>query len=368
MSNFSLININNNLEILDFIPDWIKITSMEGSVLFANKALRQKLGFDPQGMSLAMLKESVMGALFNGDIAISDFDNYNYPSSNIFFDGRHYNLVSAPIADKYGNVFAYVDIYRDDTEQKHLERELLIKNETMQRDLELTKKIQESILPKQSRFGKLKVDYLYKPCEPISGDIFDVMTVDDGTISAYICDVSGHGVPAAMITVFVRETMRNLVNPYSSSINLSELHQRFRNLRLDMENYLTIFHILIDIEAGKISYTNAGHNCPMFILRGTDVIKIISPGKPITNYFNSIKYKEETIDFLPGDKILLITDGITECKNKSNEEYGEERVESLIKRRPDDILASLEKSLRQYGGQNRIDDMCALLIEYDETR
>lgn len=362
---FNLINLNNNVEILDVIPDWIKITSIAGVVLFANKSLRAKLGFNPQGMRLSTLKKNFGDVLFSDALLENDFKDGEFPRSDIYYEGRHYNLLSAPITDEDGNVYAIVDIYRDDTKRKRMEYELSMANEMMKRELELTKTIQESILPKQLKFKDILVDYFYNPCDELSGDIFDVVPIAKNKFSAYICDVSGHGVPAAMVTVFVRETMRNLENFHSSSYNLTELHRRFLNLRLDMEHYLTMFHILIDTEDNTISYSNAGHNCPMFLYRDGDVEIISMTGKPVTNYFTKVDYDEKIIDFKPGDKILLITDGITECRNNDNEEFGEERVKSVIINNPDNILDALQKEITNFSGSEKFDDMCALCINYE---
>lgn len=362
---FNIINLGNNVEILDVIPDWVKITSAAGVVLFANKSLRDKLGFDPQGMRTSTLQKNFGDALFP-DIYIGEkFVDNNIPSGDIFYEGRHYNLLSAPMKDADGNIFAIVDIYRDDTDRKHMEYEMSLTNEMMKRDLELTKTIQQSILPKQLRFKDILVDYMYNPCDELSGDIFDVISIAKNKLSAYICDVSGHGVPAAMVTVFVRETMRNLENFHSSAYNLKELHRRFLNLRLDMDHYLTMFHILIDTDDNTISYSNAGHNCPMFLYRNGKVEIISMTGKPVTNFFEEIDYQEKVVEFLPGDKILLITDGITECRNTNNEEFGEERVKSVFEKNPENVLDAIQKEVLDFSGEEKIDDMCALFINYE---
>ena len=364
---FNLINLENNVEILDLIPDWIKITSISGVVLYANKPLRNKLGFNPQGMRIGTLLNSTAAGLFREELAEEDFKGEDLPRSDVFFEGRHYNKLSSPITDDEGTIYAIVDIYRDETDRKHMERKMSMTNEMMKRDLEFTKTIQESILPKQSQFGHLKVDYLYNPCEQLSGDIFDVIATGKNKISAYICDVSGHGVPAAMITVFVRETMRNMENFYSSAHDLKELHRRFLNLRLDINHYLTMFHILIDTDENTVSYSNAGHNCPMFLYRDGQVEIISITGKPVTNYFDEVNYDEKIAEFKPGDKILLITDGITECRNINGEEFGEERVRDLFQKNPDNILKAIEEEVYEFSGTDKFDDMCALLIDY-ETR
>lgn len=366
MKNFNLVDLNSNLDVLNFLPDWVKITSVNGVVIFANKPLVNKLNFDPQGMKIDDLKTTKFKDIFSIYITPSDFKDEDMKKSDLKFDGKVYDVSTAPIRDDFGAITAYVDIYRDMTSLKNIQNQLTIKNEIMNKDLTLTKKIQESILPVDLDFGRLKVDYMYQPCEQLSGDIFDVISINKNITSAYICDVSGHGVPAAMVTVFVRETMRNLQDYHSSAYDLTELHRRFLDLRLDISQYLTMFHVLIDTNEQTISYSNAGHNCPMLLIRGNDVIRIEMSGKPVCSYFENIDFKEKVIRFNPGDKILLFTDGIKETQNKDGEEYGIDRVESIIRRKPNDILKTLRVSLDYFNSGVRYDDMCAVLIEFKD--
>lgn len=366
MKNFNFVDLNNNLEILNFIPDLVKITSVNGVVIFANNRMVNLLNFDPQGMRIDDLKTTKFSEIFKHNPITGSFDYTSMEKSNLKYDGKMYDVVTAPIEDDFGVITAYVDIYRDMTNLQNVQNQLTFKNEIMNKDLKLTKRIQKSILPVDLNFGRLKVDYMYLPCDQLSGDIFDVISITKDITSAYICDVSGHGVPAAMVTVFVRETMRNLSDYHSSSYDLKELHRRFLDLRLDIDQYLTMFHVLIDTNEETISYSNAGHNCPMFLIRGDEVERIEVTGKPICSYFDNIDYKERVIRFNPGDKILLFTDGITETTNKNGEEYGLDRVESVIKRRPEDILVSLRRSLDYFNRGIRYDDMCAVLIEFKE--
>lgn len=364
MSKYTTMDLERNLDILDFIPDWVKITGIDGTILFANRALCRELKFNPRGMdseSLAVVHES---DIFLRRYELSNWQQEGPATRNIFHDGNFYNVAVAPIRSASGEVSAVVEVYRDVTQQRQTEYQLTLQNEDLQRDIQFTKKIQRSILPKQLHFSKLSFEYLYRPCESLSGDIFDVIPISEHTTGAYICDVAGHGVAAAMVTVFVRETMRNLEDFRSSAFDLKALHRRFLELRLDVEQYLTMFHVMIDTHDRTVSYANAGHNCPMFLVRNRDVQVLTIQGRPVSSLYDSVDYKECIAPFEPGDAILLMTDGIIEAKNVHGEEFGVERVVSEIRKKPDHILDGLKKALTMFAGDKRADDMCALLIHY----
>src|SRR5699024_6036638 len=105
------------------------------------------------------------------------------------------------------------------------------------------KKIQMSILPKKGVFGPLKIDYLYRPSEILSGDMFDIHKIDDEHIGIYISDVVGHGVSASIMTMFIRQTMESIMkDTLSPSDAISNLHKSFLDLNLDDENYFTLFY------------------------------------------------------------------------------------------------------------------------------
>ncbi|MCI6609804.1 MAG: serine/threonine-protein phosphatase [Ezakiella sp.] len=366
MENFNLSDLKLNLNVLNFLPDWVKVTSVNGEVIYANTPLINALNFDPQGMRVDDLKLTKFADIFNIHSIGLSMKSGDIIKSQLNFDGSIFDVSTAPITDTFGMVMAYIDIYRDMTGFQKIQNELFIKNKIMNKDLSMTKKIQESILPSDLNYGRIKVDYCYQPCEQLSGDIFDVIKVSRSITGAYICDVAGHGVPAAMITVFVRETMRSLYDYNSTAYDLSELHKRFLNLRLGMDQYLTMFYVLIDTEERTISYSNAGHNCPMILIRKDGFETISIPGKPICNYFTNIEFKEHIIRFNPGDKLLLFTDGIIESVNKNGEQFGIERVEGIVENCSSDILGALKRSVDYFNGGIRYDDMCAVLIEFKE--
>lgn len=365
MYKFSLIDIDSNFKILDHVPDLVKITCRSGMIMYANKAMTDEVGKKIYGKTNDFLRQKYNSEIFDQDF-IKSLNPGEVKKKKIEHNGKIYDLSLSSILDPTGEISAYIEIFRDITKQAKQEREYMIQTESLNRDINTTKKIQQSILPSQKSIGKIHFSFFYTPCQNLSGDIFDVVSINENLVSAYICDVAGHGIPAAMITIFVRETMRNIENASYANENLKTLHERFLNLGLDKEQYLTIENIIIDTKRNKVSYSNAGHNCPIFHVRGNDVNTIFKKGKPITSLFEEIIYTQEEFDFLPGDQLLLITDGIIETKNQDGETYGINRVISEIKKSPDDILTALNRSMNLFSEELHNDDKCALLIRYGE--
>ena len=122
--------------------------------------------------------------------------------------GRHYSIKSSPVKDSNGEIYAAVEVFRDVTRERKLELDLINKNKKINKDLQFAKRIQEKILPRKGANDSLKLDYVYKPSEILSGDMFDMFNIDEDNVGIYISDVAGKGVAASMMTMFIRQSMR----------------------------------------------------------------------------------------------------------------------------------------------------------------
>ncbi|MCG4586714.1 serine/threonine-protein phosphatase, partial [Anaerosalibacter bizertensis] len=175
----------------------------------------------------------------------------------------------------------------------------------MSKDLGFAKTLQRKILPQRGIYKNVKIDFLYKPCEMLSGDMFDIFYIDDQHIGIYISDVVGHGITASMMTMFVRQTMRAIKEEIKSpSKALTELHKRFIDLDLDDDKYFTMFYGVMNTETNEFRYSNAGHNCVPILFNGEEIKLLKVRGFPISYIFNEIKYKEDSIKLNKGDEIL----------------------------------------------------------------
>ena len=273
-----------------------------------------------------------------------------------------------------------------------LNRELLDRQRRLDEDLSAAAEIQSSLLPQDtSAFEQLEIAWAFEPSTHIAGDIFNVIRLDDGCFAAYALDVSGHGVPAAMVAVSVCQNLQPgsalIRTPDRTSASGHSPRSPAEVLRaLDLEypferfsNFFTIVYMLIDTVAGTLTCSNAGHPQPV-LLRNGGAMQRLKRGGPVIGLRSirpkadrEIVFGEEKILFTPGDRVLLYTDGLTEYHNAAGELYGSERfrarLEALRERTLAEMVEAVRLSLREFGGGAKpADDMTLLGIELKEHR
>lgn len=354
-----------NYHVLESMADWVRVVDAKGNIIYANKTMKDELGKDIVGMKCYKThgkKDPCRFCITERTIATGEI-----VQKEEMIYGRYFSIKSSPVTNAKGEIYAAVEVFRDVTRERKLELELIEKNKKMRRDLGFARKIQEKILPKKGILHNLSIDYIYNPSEMLSGDMFDVFSIDSDNIGIYISDVSGHGVAASMTTMFIRQTMRSIkdeiLNP---SCALTELHHRFKDLNLEVDKYFTIFYAVFNKSTYEFRYANAGHNCVPIKYNDKNIELLKVKGFPIALLFNEIKYEEKIIHLQKKDKLLLYTDGITEMKNRDGVEFGVDGVIDLIKNQKDISLSQMEENIINYTWGEQEDDFAMVLVEVDE--
>lgn len=354
-----------NYHVLEGMADWVRVVDVDGTIIYANKPMKEALGEDIIGKKCyqAHGRNKPCGfCITDKSIKLGEI-----VQKEEIINGRYFSVKSSPVTDSEGKIFAAVEVFRDVTRERKLELELIEKNKKMSKDLGFAKRIQEKILPTKGVIYNIRIDYIYKPSEMLSGDIFDVFHVDDEHIGIYISDVSGHGVAAAMMTMFIRQTMRSIVeNILSPADALAELYKRFMTLDLEVDKYFTIFYGVFNTKTYEFKFANAGHNCIPIKYNDNGMEMLEIKGYPIAILFNEMSYNEKKIKLKKNDKILFYTDGITEAKDKKGKEFGVEGVIKLIETHKDNILKEIEKKIAHYSWGDQQDDFALLLMEVIE--
>lgn len=216
----------------------------------------------------------------------------------------------------------------------------------IQRDLEAGAAMQRSLLPPPSmRIGDYRIEWLYKPHSVVSGDIFNVVQMNDEYLSFYLLDVSGHGVPSALLTVTVNKMLSSRsheVNPiYNSRTNklvstgtvLRELNTRFQ-LEEDSSQYFTIIFGLLNLKTGDFEFAQAGHPPP--IIQNKDGVgKMVGDGGFPIGWLPELDFDNVAMNLDRGGRIVLYSDGISECTNQEGEMYGGSRLSAYFEKTKD---------------------------------
>lgn len=353
-----------NYHVLESMADWVRVIDLNGYVIYANKAMTNILGKDMIGKKCGIVCED--GRTCTTCLVDSSILNNKTVQKERIIDGKYYSVKASPIKDSMGKIIGAVEVFRDVTRERELENKLVEQNKKMNKDLMLARKIQQRILPKKGRFSNLNIDYIYKPSEILSGDMFDIFQIDDENIGIYVSDVVGHGVAASMMTMFIRQSMRFIKDDIlSPSIALSELHRRFLTLDFDIDRYFTIFYGVFNTNTYQFKYANAGHNSiPIkFNSEKGNLEELKISGYPISCLFENIVYKEKKIELEKGDKILLFTDGITEVKDENGKEFGSHNLKKLISKTDANVLELLYDSIENFALSKVKDDYAILLVE-----
>lgn len=354
-----------NYHVLEGMADWVRVVDVDGTIIYANKTMKEALGENIVGMKCykAHGKTTPCGFCIT-DRSISSGE---IVQKEEIINGRYFSVKSSPVSNSDGKIFAAVEVFRDVTRERKLELELIEKNKKMSKDLVFAKRIQEKILPTKGVIDNIRIDYIYKPSEMLSGDIFDVFYIDEDHIGIYISDVSGHGVAAAMMTMFIRQTMRSIIEDILSPAEaLAELYNRFMKLDLEVDKYFTIFYGVFNTKTYEFRFANAGHNCIPIKYNGDNMEMLEIKGYPIALLFNEMSYNEKKIKLKKNDKILFYTDGITEAKDKDGKEFGIESVIEMIGTHRENILQEIENRITDYSWGDQQDDFALLLMEVIE--
>lgn len=353
-------------DIVDGMFDWVRVIDRNNNVIYMNKAMSDGLGSSETGIKCYQIIgrcEPCMNCISRETI----FDDKVHEKEEKVGD-RVFSVMSSPLKNDAGEIIAVVEVLRDTTQVRQLQEELMKQNMKLNDELKLAKKLQCSLLPKQLPEDKIGFSFIYKPCEELGGDFLDVFKIDERHVGIYIADVSGHGVPASMLTVFLRSTFnKKLISPAKA---LQELYQEFNTSRLDENLYITIFYAVIDLEDMTMKFSNAGHNvCPVVFSSGRfELLRM--PGIPISNWLEKPEYHDGTAQLYKGDKVFFYTDGIMEMRNPANEQFGEERILELllnVKLEPVSALNAIMEAACSFAGISDIskipDDITMALLD-----
>lgn len=202
-------------------------------------------------------------------------------------------------------------------------------NQKMIKDLGFAKKIQTALIPQRmDPRGALDVYGAYLPMEDLGGDFFDVQEVSPGVWQLVIADVSGHGVPSALITAMVKISL-HAVRGRSPDAVVNHVNRELHAAIGDLRFYVTMVFCSLDLHEKTLEYCSAGHN-PFFIRREKGTLEEILPNSGVVGLMLDEVYFTEKLAFHPGDLLVLYTDGIPEARNGQKSFFGEGRLKKLV--------------------------------------
>ena len=224
----------------------------------------------------------------------------------------------------------------------------------LENELRTARDIQLSILPRtMPDVPGLHFHARYDPASSVAGDLYDFLRVDPARVGVLVADVAGHGVPAALVASMVKIAVTSQMRLASDPARM--LAELDRTLRREVRRaFVTATYLWLDIDQRVATVTNAGHPPPLLFRAGT----FLELGAPcvLLGRFADARFRAATTELQPGDRILAYTDGLVEARNARGEQFGEERIQDLVRRSTARDAASVTDDLVNAVRRWRVDD------------
>jgi serine phosphatase RsbU (regulator of sigma subunit) len=255
-----------------------------------------------------------------------------------------------------------------------LQREM-VERERLEREMQLARDIQRTFLPDQiPHLPGWDMDALWQTAREVGGDFYDFFSLPDRRLGLVIADVADKGMPAALFMTLVRTLVRATVQEFDSP---AAVLKRVNDVLVPDARggmFVTLFYAVVDLESGRVTYANAGHNPPLVAnSSGSQITRLPKTGMAL-GVLETSQYSQQSTDLQPGDALVLYTDGITEAFSPEGELFGEDRLHQVVAaamqaaREPDangaarEIVSAVEAAVATFLGPAAPGDDLTLLV------
>ncbi len=367
---------------------FVVMTTPEGRLL--PRAFKQRHTKEEEGARLSRTIINEVVKLKQAILSADAATDARFELSQSIADFRIRSMMCAPLVTSEGNVLGVIQIdtldqrarfnnddlevlasvasqaaFAVDNAQMH-ERQL--KQQAVQRDLELAHKVQRGLLPiaPPSVEGYQFFDF-YEAANQVGGDFYDYIVLRDGRVAVVLADVSGKGVSAALVMARLSAEVRYwLASEPSAATAVSKINESFCQAGWE-DRFVTFVLTLLDPKEHRVTVVNAGH-MPPFVRHGAGKVEEVAPeisGLPL-GVADGMTYDASEVVLAPGEMITAFTDGISEALNPANELYTLERLKQRLALPADGAAAQgravLDDVKRHAAGRAQSDDMCLVVF------
>ncbi|MGH7197409.1 MAG: PP2C family protein-serine/threonine phosphatase, partial [Candidatus Omnitrophota bacterium] len=242
-----------------------------------------------------------------------------------------------------------------------------VQKRRLEGELAIARQIQHSFFPR--RIPELPGFDLYGanvPSSEVGGDYYDFIPIVENQVGIAIADVSGKGIPAALIMAAFRASLKaEIRNNYAIRTIMAKVNSLMHE-SIEAGNYVTAFYGVLDSAKKIFTYCNGGHNPPL-VLRAGGSPEYLSKGGVALGIFADSTYKEKPIPLQGGDILVFYTDGVTEARNEKDEEFGLARLERLVEENRGlparEIYRAIEGEVTRFQNYRRQDDFTLIVLK-----
>lgn len=246
-----------------------------------------------------------------------------------------------------------------------------LRTEELEKELEIAGKIQQAILSqKLPHIEILDISARSIPCRAVGGDFYDVLKLNDHQIGVCIGDVSGKGVPGAIMMSVLYTGYRGVAREYATTDEAVSYLNNLLCHNTAVGTYATFFYAIVDFESLIVYYTNAGHNPPILFKRdgGFDTLH---KGGLVLGFIPDQSYRQMTQIVHYGDILVFYTDGVTEVFNEQDEMFGEERLREVVERHRNESAREIQdqimEAVRSFAPESeQQDDITVVVIKVEK--
>jgi serine phosphatase RsbU (regulator of sigma subunit) len=247
-----------------------------------------------------------------------------------------------------------------------VERE--IEQERFRKELALAAQVQKDFLPRENpACENFDIAGLNIPCDQVGGDYYDFIQIDPCRLGIIIADVSGKGMSASLLMASLRAALHAEIGPQMQLADMAAKLNDFVHRSAASSRFITFFFCQLDLKTGCLRYINAGHNPPILLEKGGEVRRL-EPGGFCLGMFPSVVYEAKEATLHVGDVVTLYTDGLTDSRNRDNQDFGEESLISLVKKNAKqpaaEIVERISREITDFTvGVPPFDDMTLVVLK-----
>jgi phosphoserine phosphatase RsbU/P len=250
---------------------------------------------------------------------------------------------------------------RRNAELQSMVRAGVARLEVQEEELQRAREIQESLLPKHvPQLPGFEIASAWQPARAVGGDYFDVLKIGENRLAICIADVSGKGVPAALLMANLQASLRASIREMESPARVCNIVNRMLCESIAGGKFVTFFCGVLDGAAHTFRYCNAGHPYPILVSSGG--LRTLDQGDAVLGVFPAWAYQELSVVLKSGDRLLLFTDGITEAEDTGGEEFGVERVAAFAQAHQSDSAMKMNQQLL-----SQVSEFCGAQFQDDAT-